>query len=81
MEKLVSLLIRRSDVVADILEKEGYKVDVFPGNLHNAVIVSIKKGGLELTPFGDFRHLIGLGNPREHLPDDIVEFLDEYFYG
>jgi len=63
--------------VEDVLTEAGYEVTVNGWGLHNTVIVSIKKETQELIPMDDPSVQFGYDNPREYLPDNIVQLLDK----
>ncbi len=65
--------------VADALEEAGYLVQITPWGMHNTVITSILRGGVELMPIGEEGRKIGYDDPRTYLPDAIIELLDEQF--
>jgi len=60
--------------VADVLEEAGYVVEHDYWGLHNDVISSIKKHGVEQIPDGTD---IGYDGPRKYLPAAIIKLLDE----
>lgn len=62
--------------VADALEQAGYEVTSEQWGLHNEVILSIRKDGVEQIPIGTN---VGYDEPRRYLPLDIVQLLDEQF--
>jgi hypothetical protein len=62
--------------VIDALEEAEYEVATYDFNFRNIVIAVIRKNGKDLIP-GDT--LIGRHNPRDYLPDEIVELLDLKF--
>jgi hypothetical protein len=62
--------------VVGALESENYDVDYDAWGMHNTIIRSIKKDGVELIP-EDID--LGYDDPRQYLPADIVQFLDDYF--
>lgn len=63
-----------TEAVADVLRAAGYTVTIEPWGIHNVVIDSITKGGVELIPFQRIR--FGYDNPRDYLPKKIVRLLD-----
>ena len=65
--------------VARVLEGAGYSVKYSRWSPHNTLIYSIKKDDLELMPLNNPKYRIGYDNPRNYLPSDIVELLDETF--
>tara|TARA_R110002049_G_scaffold285233_1_gene466038 strand:- start:9062 stop:9373 length:312 start_codon:yes stop_codon:yes gene_type:complete len=69
----------QTGLVADALELAGYAVEVTPWGIHNTVITSISKGGIELMPVGANGHRIGYDNPRTYLPEELVKLLDGRF--
>jgi hypothetical protein len=62
--------------VAGALESAGYTVDYDSWGMHNTVILSIKKDDVELIP-SDID--LGYDDPRQYLPADIVQHLDDTF--
>jgi hypothetical protein len=60
-------------VVAEVLEKHGYITVCEKWGLHNVVIYSIKKDGVELIPPGAD---VGFADPRSYLPAEIIALLD-----
>ena len=65
--------------VALALEEAGYAVEVTPWGIHNTVITSISKAGIELMPVGENSQRIGYDNPRTYLSEELVKLLDEQF--
>lgn len=63
-----------TEVVAEVLTKEGYAVESERWGLHNTVITSIKKHGVEQIPSDAH---VGYDDPRDFLPEAIVAVLDE----
>ena len=63
-----------TDTVVEALCKAGYTVAAEPWGFHNVVITSIKRDGSELIPAGSE---IGYDAPRDYLPADIIDLLDE----
>jgi len=62
--------------VRSVLECAGYSAEEVTWGLHNTIIVSIKKDGIEQIPEGT---IIGYDEPREYLPRKIVRLLDREF--
>ena len=60
--------------VVDALEQAGYGVTSEQWGLHNEVILSILKDGVQQIPTGTN---VGYDEPRRYLPPDIVRLLDE----
>ena len=60
--------------VAEVLRKAGYTVTVEPWGIHNVVIDSIRKGGIELIPVQRIR--FGYVEPRNYLPRKLIRLLD-----
>ncbi|MCF0075221.1 hypothetical protein LZD49_32360 [Dyadobacter sp. CY261] len=58
------------------LTEAGFEARVIGDGLHNAIIVSIKKEGIEQIPE---TARIGYDNPRDFLPRLIVRLLDKCF--
>jgi len=63
--------------VQEVLQSAGYEVESDQWGLHNIVIDSIKKDGLELMPDEDTGFAIGYDCPRKYLPKEIINLLDE----
>jgi hypothetical protein len=59
--------------VADILIAAGYAVETVHWGMHNVIISSIKRDGVEQIPAGT---TIGYDDPRGYLPAEIVSLLD-----
>lgn len=59
------------------LEKAGYEVTSTDWGLHNHVIDSIKKDGVEYIPDEKSEFTFGYDCPRKYLPEKIIELLDE----
>ncbi|MBA4131113.1 MAG: hypothetical protein C0519_06785 [Hyphomicrobium sp.] len=65
-----------TDHVADFLRSTGLSVTVQQYGFHNLVITDIERDGQSLIPETAQR---GYDDPREYLPDDIVDDLDRRF--
>lgn len=63
--------------VESVLARAGYEVKVEGWGLHNTVITSIKKDGIEYIPHDDTNFTFGYDSPREYLPEEIINLLDE----
>jgi len=63
--------------VQSVLEGTGYTVELVEWGLHNTIICSIKKGGIEYVPDNSSEYTLGYDNPRDYLPKQIVQLLDE----
>lgn len=63
-----------TEAVADVLRTAGYTVSVEPWGIHNVVIDSITKSGVEQIPFQRIR--FGYDDPRDYLPKKLVRLLD-----
>ena len=63
--------------VADALKEAGYETEQRMWGMHNEIITSIKRDGKELLPVNDPKFRLGYDDPREYLPKDIIELLDE----
>lgn len=61
--------------VAEVLRTAGYTVTVEHWGIHNSVIGSICKGGIELIPLQ--RIAFGYAEPRRYLPKTIIRLLDQ----
>lgn len=64
-----------TESVAEVLRTAGYTVKVEPWGLHNVVIGSVSKGGIELMPMQRIR--FGYAEPRDYLPKKIIRLLDQ----
>ena len=67
-----------TSAVADILIEAGYAVETAHWGLHNVIITSIKRDGVEQIPAGT---QIGYDDPRGYLPADIAILLDSKVTG
>ena len=65
-----------TEVVAEVLRRQGYKVETNHAGLHNAIIIDISRAGASLIPNDVAR---GYDDPRKYLPEDIVVLLDDAF--
>ena len=63
--------------VAGVLEEAGYEVQTTDWGLHNHVISSIKKNGVEYIPDENSGFTFGYDNPRVYLKEEIVDLLDK----
>lgn len=63
-----------TEIVAEVLRTAGYTVKVVPWGIHNVVIDSIRKGGIELIPLDRIR--FGYDEPRDYLPKKLIRLLD-----
>ena len=63
--------------VEGVLTDAGYEVTVQEWGMHNTVIVSIKKDGVELIPYEDQGLSFGHDDPRSYLPAEIITLLDQ----
>lgn len=63
--------------VTCVLEDAGYEVTENCWGLHNTVITSIKKDGVEQIPHDSPEYTFGYDDPRDYFPDDLVKLLDE----
>ena len=62
--------------VEAVLAEAGYEVTVTEWGVHNTVIISIKKDGIELIPYDNPKVTVGYDDPHGYLPVDIVKLLD-----
>lgn len=70
-----------TDYVVEVLEEDDkYDVQSKQWGLHNEIIISITKDGQELMPTTDSNIAIGYSDPRDYLPIEIIQLLDERFY-
>ena len=65
-----------TDHVADFLRSTGLSVTVQQYGFHNLVITDIERDGQSLIPETAQR---GYDDPREYLPEDVVDDLDRRF--
>ena len=63
--------------VQEILENAGYETDSDKWGLHNVVITSIKKDGKVLMSTDNDAYTVGYDAPRQYLPEEIINLLDE----
>jgi len=47
--------------------------------MHNEIIYSIRKDGIEFMPVNNHNYRIGYDDPNEYLPDNILDLLDSEF--
>lgn len=66
-----------TSTVAQALSKAGYVVERQVWGLHNEVIVSIRKDGVEQIPLDRIK--LGYDDPRDYLPHAIIAALDDAF--
>jgi hypothetical protein len=62
--------------VERVLIEAGYTVECAQWTLHNVVIESIRKDGVELIPLDNLDIAFGYDDPRTYLPADLIELLD-----
>ena len=67
-----------TDSVADALREAGYAVTTEHWGLHNVVITSIKRDGIEQIPE---KVSLGYDNPRDYLPAALISLLDSALGG
>lgn len=65
-------------IVRDVLINAGYQVELDQKS-HDETIISIKKDGKELMPFNDDTIHLSFDVPREYLPEEVIDLLDNYF--
>ncbi len=65
-----------TDHVADFLRSTGLSVTVQQYGFHNLVITNIERDGQSLIPEPT---QLGYDDPRDYLPEDIVDDLDRHF--
>ncbi len=63
--------------VENVLVQAGYEVEVEGWGLHNTVITSIKKDGVEKIPYDNSDYAFGYDDPRQYFPADIITLLDK----
>jgi len=62
--------------VEHVLREAGFETASECFGLHNTVIVSIKRDGVEMIPFDDPDVTLGYSNPRDYLPREIIALFD-----
>lgn len=60
-----------------VLTAAGFEVEVETSEMHNTVIVSIRKEGRELIPHDDPKVTFGYDDARGHLLAEVVTLLDQ----
>lgn len=65
-----------TEAVADVLRGAGYTVQVMPWGIHNVVIDSILKNGVEQLLMHCIR--FGYDSPRDYLPKKLIRLLDRH---
>ena len=65
--------------VEAILSEAGYKVTVEEWSMHNVVITSIMKEGVEYVPYRNHQYTFGYDDPRDYFPLEIVYLLESKF--
>ncbi len=60
-----------------VLSEAGYEVKVEEWGMHNTVITSIMKNGVEQIPYDNPDYTFGYDDPHQHFPPDITRLLDE----
>ena len=65
-----------TDDVISALEHAGYTVAFCHWGLHNQIITAISKDGISQIPEGAN---VGYDDPRDYLPQEIVDLLDKAF--
>ncbi len=63
--------------VEEVLQEAGYKTESRGWRMHNTIIYSITKNGKEFMPAFGGEHTVGYDCPRNYLPAEIIELLDE----
>lgn len=63
-----------TDTVVQTLAFAGYDVTAEPWGMHNVVINSIKRDGIEVIPP---TAVVGYDSPRNYLPLPLIELLDQ----
>ena len=66
-------------LIADILAREGYAINIGKWGVHNIMISSLRKNGTEFMPDALTDYRIGYDNPHLYLPIEIIKLLDEAF--
>ncbi len=62
--------------VEAVLRQAGFDVETQQWGMHNTVITSIRRDGKELIGYDKPGVEIGYDDPREYLPEDIIDLLD-----
>ena len=65
--------------VEEALIDAGYDVTVDRWGVHNTLITSVKRHGVELIPHSDPRYRFGYDDPRLYFPGELVALLDQEF--
>jgi len=65
--------------IAEALEFASYYVKYSKWFMHNELIYSIKKNGIEYMPVETHEYRIGYDDPLDYLPADILNLLEEEF--
>lgn len=65
-----------TETIAEVLRRQGYKVETNLAGLHNAIITDISRDGVSCIPEDV---TTGYDDPRKYLPEDIVALLDYEF--
>ena len=64
--------------VEGVLTEAGYEVEVNGWGMHNTVITSIKKDGIEQIPYTDDDYTFGYDDPRHYFPKALIALLDHH---
>lgn len=66
-------------LIAEALENAGYSVEFSKWFMHNELIYSIKKSGIEFMPRNTAKYLVGYDDPQEYLPVAVIKLLEQIF--
>lgn len=63
--------------VETVLAEAGYEATIEDWGMHNTVITSIKKDGIEKIPYHNAYCTFGNDDPRKYFPEELVRLLDK----
>jgi len=69
----------QTQLVAQTLEDAGYYVKYSKWFMHNELIYSIRKDGIQFMPVNNPNYSIGYDDPYKYLPENILYLLDSEF--
>ncbi len=67
-----------TEAVADVLRHAGHTVETRAWGYHNVIITRLERDGVSLIPAGT---RVGYDDPRDYLPREIIELLDNELGG
>lgn len=68
-----------TEKIVNALCELGYDVLKNRWGLHNTIIYSIRKNEIEILPINNRKYSIGYDDPRNYLPREIIDYLNEIF--